>query len=201
MPSPDATYYQSVFINIAFDNSYERLFVALIASLISLGRIPHCVLEISEQGQGRLNRIIDTLEICQVSIHDLSRVGSPVRFNMPFELGLAYLLSRDTQKHSFIIFERKIHRLTTTLSDIRGIEPYIHKGSMRGIVNGVLDALSSEENNPDPKEVWQFSLNLWKVACELKQRYGRENIYNRILYLKLLSVGLELAIQRGFISQ
>ena len=200
MSPVDETYNQSVFINIPFDKSYERLFVALIASLISLGRIPHCVLEISERGQGRLNRIVDILKSCQVSAHDLSKVGAPARFNMPFELGLAYSLSRNTQRHSFIIFERKRHRLAITLSDLRGFDPYIHKGSMRGIVNGVLDALSSEENNPDPREVWQFSLNLWKAACRLKQQSGRNDIYNRTLYLKLLSVGLELAIQRGFIS-
>ena len=81
---------RSVFLNVPFDGSYERIFVALISSLIALGRNPRCVLEIPETGQGRLVRILQLIRACPVSIHDLSRVGLPVRFNMPFEL-CAYL--------------------------------------------------------------------------------------------------------------
>jgi hypothetical protein len=37
-----------VFLNVPFDAKYEKQFVALIASLISLGRIPRTVLELLE---------------------------------------------------------------------------------------------------------------------------------------------------------
>jgi len=72
---------QAVFLNVSFDRSYERLFVAQISILVSLGRIPRCVLEIPEEGQGRLHRILGLLQQCPVSIHDLSRVGLPARFS------------------------------------------------------------------------------------------------------------------------
>jgi hypothetical protein len=48
---------QSVFLNVPFDASYEKIFVALIVALISLGRVPRCVLEITDTGQGRMPRI------------------------------------------------------------------------------------------------------------------------------------------------
>jgi hypothetical protein len=85
---------RSVFLNIPFDTSYEPLFIALISALVAIGRTPRCVLEVPEQGEGRLRRIFDLIRRCHVSVHDLSRVGLPVRFNMPFELGLAFALRR-----------------------------------------------------------------------------------------------------------
>src|SRR5438132_838642 len=75
---------RSVFLNVPFDEDYERLFVALISALVALGRIPHCVLELPETGQGRLLRILQLISSCPVSIHDLSRAELPARFNMPF---------------------------------------------------------------------------------------------------------------------
>jgi len=39
---------RSVFLNVPFDQAYEPIFVALITSLVALGRNPRCVLEIPE---------------------------------------------------------------------------------------------------------------------------------------------------------
>ena len=81
-----------VFINAPFDAAYEPLFVTLVGTLVFLGQQPHCVLEVPEKGDGRLQRILDLIRTCRTSVHELSRVGTPVRFNMPFELGLACAL-------------------------------------------------------------------------------------------------------------
>src|SRR5438093_5118087 len=94
MPSGTDLRRRSVFLNVPFDKSYEPLFVGLISALVALGRTPRCVLELPEMGQGRLVRILRLIQSCGVSIHDLSRVGLPVRFNMPFELGIAVALAR-----------------------------------------------------------------------------------------------------------
>ena len=85
---------QGVFLNVPFGPTYERRFVSLVAALVSIGRQPHCALEISGGGKLRLNRIFQFMSRCRVSIHDLSHVGRPVRFNMPFELGIACALVR-----------------------------------------------------------------------------------------------------------
>ena len=104
---------QSVFLNVPFDKGFERLFVSLVAAIVALGRTPRCVLEVAERGDGRLNRIHELIQKCRVSIHDLSRIGTPVRFNMPFELGLAYSLMKMGGNHDFIITQ--VYRLDKDL--------------------------------------------------------------------------------------
>ena len=81
-----------VFLNVPFDRAYESLFVALVGTLVFVRMRPRCVLEVRETGEGRLARIFELMRSCRVSIHDLTRAGTPSRFNMPFELGLAYAL-------------------------------------------------------------------------------------------------------------
>ena len=84
-----------VFVNAPFDPSYEPLFITLIGTLVLLGQRPHSVLEVTEKGDGRLQRTFERIRACRTSIHELSRVGTPARFNMPFELGLACALKLD----------------------------------------------------------------------------------------------------------
>jgi len=80
---------KAVFINAPFDRAYESLFVTAVGLLTFLDYEAHCVLEVRETGEGRLQRIYELMRTCRISLHDMSRIGAPVRFNMPFELGLA----------------------------------------------------------------------------------------------------------------
>ena len=105
-----------IFINIPFDDLYERLYIALIAGLGGLGLIPQSVLQIPPS-DNRLNRIFGLLQKCGSSINDLSRIEldrkapRTPRFNMPFEAGLALaltLLGKSGQlrrRHRPFIFE------------------------------------------------------------------------------------------------
>jgi hypothetical protein len=146
---------RSVFLNVPFDQRYEPLFVALISALVSLGREPHCVLEIPEQGTGRLPRIFRLIRSCPVSVHDLSRVGLPVRFNMPFELGLAVAVSRIERRPKFILLESKQHRLQKTLSDVNGFDPGIHHSKVRGMIECCMALLGEPQGNPDVQKVFR----------------------------------------------
>ena len=191
----------SVFINIPYDKGYERIFVAIVASLISIGRKPRCTLEIPEGGQGRLNRIHDLLESCRVSIHDLSSVGQPARFNMPFELGLACALDRHKGPHTFLLFERQKYRLDRTLSDVKGRDPYIHNGSILSVVHGVLEALASRNTNLEPTRVHRLAIDLWQTANDLKKVNRKKTVFNRTVFYQLVSAGLEYAVKRGFVPE
>jgi hypothetical protein len=93
------SYSKAVFINVPFDSSYERLFVTLIGTLVFLGQEPHCVLEVREKGDGRLLRIMELMRTCRMSIHDLSRTGTPVRFKCLSSLGSHVLSSCRIQAH------------------------------------------------------------------------------------------------------
>jgi len=195
--SPDE---QSVFLNVPYDRGYERNFVALISALVSLGRKPRCVLEIRERGQGRLSRLIGLLASCRISIHDLSRAGVPVRFNLPFELGLACALSAYGEEHGFIILEKERHRLDRTLSDLKGQDPYIHEGKPRVLISCVLDALGNEEAEPDPLEVHRLWKELWALAVSLKRKHGHRDIFNRLIFHKLVAAATDLASKAGLIT-
>ena len=141
---------QNVFLNVPYDRGYEPLFVTLVASVVALGLKPRCVLEVREQGQGRLTRIQELLESCRTSIHDLSRVGTPVRFNMPFELGLACSIARYKPGHQVVVLERTLHRLDTTLSDYKGRDPLVHAGNCDRLVSCILDTFATEGQMPQP---------------------------------------------------
>jgi hypothetical protein len=46
-----------VFLNVPYDAGYENNFLALIAALISIGRIPRCAVEEPVLGRNRMARI------------------------------------------------------------------------------------------------------------------------------------------------
>jgi len=189
------------FLNVPFDAGYERNLVALIASLTALGQIPHCVLEVPELGSGRLRRLLKLLESCRTSIHDLSRAGVPVRFNMPFELGLACALAEYRKPHSYFIMEKERYRVDRTLSDLKSQDPLIHQNSPKRIVSGVISALRSKSQSPDPKEVYKNFRKLLVIAEELKRDYGENTIFSRAIFSDLVLAGTRLAIAAGHIKK
>lgn len=83
----------------------------MVALSAALGRVPQLTFQVPDGDEGHLPRIFRLLKSCRVSIHDLNAVGIPVRFNMPFELGLACAIKQQTGRHDFLALERKSHRL------------------------------------------------------------------------------------------
>jgi len=194
---------RAVFLNVPFDVSYEPVFLGIIASLVSLGRTPRCVLEIADSGQGRLRRILNLMESCRVSIHDLSRVGGPARFNMPFELGLVYAMRayRSTQnRYLFVILESTPHRLSRTLSDMAAHDPAIHHGTGRGAIRAVLHSLGTPSIGPFPEDVDSLYTKLGKVARELKRRDRTPSLFTRGTFLRTVAAATTLASQASLIS-
>jgi hypothetical protein len=192
----------SVFVNAPFDSAYERQFVAIVASIIAIGRTPRCVLEVAESGTGRLRRLLGLIEDCDVSVHDLSRVGIPVRFNMPFELGLACAVANLGQRrprHAFVLLERRRYRLQRTLSDLNGFDPYIHNGTVAGTIESILDALRPPSGAPSPQAVFRFYRTLAVVASRLTNG-GRQSLFTRSRFLELVAVGVERAAQAKLIN-
>lgn len=190
---------QAVFLNVPYDQKYEPIFVALVATLLALGRKPRCTLELVDRGQGRPKRIFQLLESCAVSLHDLSRVQPPPRFNMPFELGLAFALQKYRGNHTWYILEEKLGRLDRTLSDLKGSEQHFHRGSPRLVISCVLDILGSTQKDPDPTPVGRLVRKLMSVADQLKRRYRRKDIFYAAPFRRFMAAGTVLARAAGFI--
>src|SRR5439155_233522 len=115
-------------------------------------RIPRCAAEEPILGRNRMGRIFNLLKGCKVSIHDLCRVTAPPRFNIPFELGIAYALSK-LGRHKFIILESEHYRSDITLSDLKGVDSLVHANSPRKVISCVLSELGSTRRPPDIEQV------------------------------------------------
>jgi hypothetical protein len=190
---------RSVFLNVPFDPQYEEMLVWLIAGLVSLSRTPRSVLEIAENGSGRLERLQRLIAKCRVSIHDLSRVGTPVRFNMPFELGLACATASHNRNHDYILLEKVQHRLDRTLSDLKGRDPYIHRGSPRQALFAVLDALAVRGNHVDPDVVCAIARRLHELVAKYKRKRRQRTIFNRMTFNFAVEAALRLSIRQDLI--
>lgn len=165
------------------------MLVALTAALVVLRRIPCLTFEIPDGGQGRLQRIFDLLKSCRVSIHDLSAVGQPVRFNMPFELGLACVIKEQSDQHDFLILERKPHRLHRHLSDVGGIDPKIHHGTANGAICALLEVLERPEGNPSTAQVMKLYRRMLKLVPALKAQHGNRDLFSMRVYGELVTLG------------
>jgi hypothetical protein len=199
--SPD---HQSVFLNVPFDREYTDLFVTLIAALTGLGRKPRCVLEVPASGRDRLDRIFQLLSRCGTSVHDLSRVSlsgalKVPRFNMPFELGIAYCLSKHSD-HRFFVLEEQTFRLQATLSDLNGHDPHIHAGSQNGILSCILDCFGAPGGAPSPRDLRALSAKLSRIVQRLQREQERDNPFSPHLFRRTVEAAAELARLAGLIE-
>jgi hypothetical protein len=194
----------SVFLNVPFDLEYSSLFIALIAGTAGLGCTPPCVLEIPSGGRNRLDRLFGLITSCDTSIHDLSRVTlsgdlEVPRFNMPFELGITYALSR-IGGHSFFVFEEKSFQLQASLSDLNGHDPHIHNGTPAGVLRCVLDCFGTAFGAPPLSSLEALAKRLTRTALKLQRQYGVEGPYLPHLFKQLAWAATESARRQGLIQ-
>ena len=188
----------SVFLNVPYDKGYQPLFVSLVSALVHLGHHPHCVLEIPETGQGRLRRVADLLHSCGVSIHDLSRQAQPARFNMPFELGLAWSLALQGAGHKVILMDSAPHRLDKVLSDLKGHDPLIHGNTCDRLIGSLLDVVARPV--PPIDELRAEARVLRRLAREIARSYKTETVFQTALFLALIETAVQRAEDRGYLK-
>lgn len=191
----------AVFINHPFGSAFAKTFIAFIAGIVGLGRRPRCVLEIADGGQGRLSRIIRLIEECDASIHELGscvRVRSETepRFNMPFELGLACLVSESSaRQHRYFVFEKKRWRLQRILSDLNGIDPLIHDGSAKAVLRRILDCFGSGKQTPSLRQLLALHD---KLARKLRKR--KTSVFEPHEFRLAVGLAVRLAQQMEIIA-
>lgn len=190
---------KAVFINVPFDTAYEPLFITLVGMLVFLGQEPHCVLEVRERGEGRLARIIELIRTCRMSIHDLSRVGLPARFNMPFELGLACTVKdSDPAKYEIFVLDSRPYRLDRLLSDYKGRDPLIYDGTCTGMVTCLLDTFDTPVGTA--AEFRGAAGVLRKSAKVIKHQLASSSVFRPSLFRHLVAAATKIGRSRGFIA-
>ena len=150
-----------VFLNVPYDREFERLFLAYIAGISAFGLVPRATLEIPTSSL-RLEKIVQLISKCRYSLHDLSRVQLDAhaprtpRFNMPFELGLAVArqLNLGVGKHDWFVCEAKKRRLSKSLSDLNGTDPYIHEGTIAGVFRELCNIFVRVDRQPTVQQMF-----------------------------------------------
>ena len=192
---------RSVFLNVPFDKPYEPVFIGLVGALVYLGKNPRTVLDLAGGAATRMNRLINAIRESPFSVHDLSRVqisgrgaGAVPRFNMPFELGLAVVVSlseRQKPRHGFVVLESRRFRLQLSLSDMNGYDPLIHSGSQHGGIRAMFDAFAGERT-ADLKAAQRLVGRLSQVAGRLKRAHHTATVFNRLLCRDLIGAAIRL---------
>jgi hypothetical protein len=195
---------EAVFLNIPFDEGYRPLFVALLAGLTALGCKPRCVLEVPSGGEGRLDRIYGLISSCGASIHDLSRVARSgsfrvPRFNMPFELGLAYSIAR-RQTHRFFILEERTFRLQASLSDLNGHDPHIHEGRQDGVLRCVLDCFGTQGGQPSFLVLKEMTRKLGRAIAIFEREQAVTHPFHPYIFRQAVEAAGQLARAEGLIA-
>jgi hypothetical protein len=171
----------------------------LVGVLIFLGQKPRCVLEVRESGDGRLRRIFDLIRECGMSVHDLSRIGPPARFNMPFELGLACSLRLlPGYTHEVVVFEARDWRLDRTLSDYKGRDPLIHYNRCDDLITCLLDVVTSP-SMPDAAALRRSASTLRRSAAVIKDRLRINSVFRPSAFRAIGEAATEIAVDSGYI--
>jgi len=190
-----------VFLNVPYSRSYERLFVAITTALVTVNAEPVLTFDISEVGEGRLRRIMQAINECEISIHDLSYATClPARFNMPFELGLACALRQQEGKHEFHILESRAHRLQRTLSDVNGIDPKVHGRQPKSAIRAVLLIINRRGGNPSADDVNRLYEAIWRRYVPMLRRRHGDGLFSSDVFKELCVIVRVLATQRGLLE-
>lgn len=193
---------RNVFLNFPFDKSFEPLLIALVAALVSIGRKPRSVLQVPQAQANRLERLAEAIAACPVSIHDMSFLGAPVRFNMPFECGLAFglqLFAQPKGSHVVLMMERQRHRLWKTLSDVAGRDHIVHARSQRLLITGILAELGTGATRPPVPAVLSMCKPLAEVARQHQKDNGTKDVFNPLAFAELVTQATVLATALGLI--
>ncbi|MBC8167233.1 MAG: hypothetical protein H7Y20_15355 [Bryobacteraceae bacterium] len=178
---------ESVFLNIPYDFAFEDLYLAYVVGLTQLGLAINAALAVPNQG--RLGTIINLIDTSDFSIHDLSRVevsrGVP-RFNMPVELGLALYRSHITDgQHRVFIFERKHYRAQRSTSDVNGIDPQIHSGTVKGVMKGLRNIFRQPQDvTTVPEMLASYSAVKGKIPV-LRRNAGSKSLFEAAIFQDL----------------
>lgn len=201
---------RNVFINVPYDREYGDLFTAIVASLVGLRFIPRCGLESQSAGTDRLRGIFELISRCGASIHDLSRMSvsgalKVPRFNMPFELGIAYALQsrgrpEGRPRHKIYVFTEKRYRVGAALSDMAGFDPLIHRGSPEGILYAILDCFDPQPGPPDEQKLQELISSVSREVRAFQRKRGIRSPFRLSIFRQIVEIAARGAEEMGLLT-
>lgn len=180
------------FLNIPYDPDFHELYLAYIAGITSFGLVPRATLEIPG-GKRRLDRIFTLIRGCRYSFHDMSRVELDLkrpptpRFNMPFELGLAVAWEvLNPGQHTWFVLESRNRRLSKSLSDLNGTDPYIHEAKPRAVLRELCNCLVRTEHQPTVPEMMKVYRGVARSVPDTLKVAGTKSLFEARVFAELV---------------
>lgn len=186
---------QNVFINCPFDEVYEPIFDAILFTVHRCGFILRCAKEFDDSSGIRISNIIQLINECKYSIHDLSRATytdlDPLpRFNMPLELGITigalHFGNKMQKSKNYLILESEKFRFKKIISDISGQDIKNHNNDPFESIKVVRNWLAFKKPTtkiPSPsiiiEEYNNFLIDLPEICIENKW------ISNELTYIEM----------------
>jgi hypothetical protein len=144
----------------------------------------------------RLQRILEGLQWCRYSIHDLTRyrgegAENMGRFNMPLELGMAMALrgaEPAAEGHDWMVMVPEGHIYQQYISDLAGFDPSAHDGSPERVALSVLAWLATRPTVSavvGPKEVLPKLSTYSLRKRELDDRWGGKTPWGQVIDLAI----------------
>lgn len=113
---------------------------------------------------------------------------------MPFELGLSFAVSKldpnfddATNPHIWFVFESVKRRVSKSLSDLSGVDPNIHSGTVEGVMRELNNAFARPAGD-DPVTVPGMMRTYRKVSkliSGIEQRTGAKSLYEPAIFRQL----------------
>ncbi len=186
----------SVFLNIPYDEEFDKLYLAYVVGLYQLGLVPFLASGIPG-GERRLDRVLTLIRNCRYLIHDLSRVElnvaspSTPRFNMPLELGMTIAWAKlYPKRHTWFVWESEKYRMQHSISDLNGADPYIHEGTVTGIFSELQSAFVFRDAPPVGEMMKAYDLIERKIGRILATT-GTPSIYSATFFKELCFISLD----------
>ncbi len=183
----------SVFVNCPFDEQFSSQRDAIVLTCVYAGLVPWFASSSGRVAVSRMDRIVQAIEHCRYSIHDLSRYQGEgpnklARFNMPLELGMAIGRRgsrRDPEAHDWMAMVPEEHRHAEYLSDLAGHDLKTHDGSPTRVAAAVWSwfaAAPDADVEPFPRLRGKIAAH--RVASErLREDSGGEPPWREVLRL------------------
>ena len=200
---PPPVNHNAVFLNIPYDEEFQKLYLAYIVGLSQLGFDP-CIASGIPGGERRLDRVLALIQSCRYSIHDLSRVElsaappATPRFNMPLELGITITWAKlHPKRHTWFLWESTPRRRQKSMSDLDGTDPYIHSGTVEGILSELRNAFV-REGAPSVQNMMEAYLIAEGQIERILAGAGTRNLYAASVFRELCLIALDAVRRTNF---
>jgi len=114
---------------------------------------------------------------------------------MPFELGLVlgWLKTSRRTNHTWFIFEAVTRRISKSLSDLDGTDPYIHDGSPKGVFRELGNALVRNADQPTIQQMNTVYKSIKKDSSLIVKNTGARSLFEARVFKQLVVLARKYA--------